>query len=199
MPNSAPFQDPIQWFGRWFEQAAQQIKQNHNAVAVATVDERGRPSLRMVLLKDFGPQGFVFHTNYRSRKARQIDQHPHVAMDIYWRGIERQVRVEGRAERLSAAASDAYFATRARPSQVGAWASLQSQPLKDRQDLLERIAHFEEKFADGPVPRPENWGGYLVVPERIEFWEEQAHRLHTRWVFEREDPDQPWQIGQLYP
>jgi pyridoxamine 5'-phosphate oxidase len=199
MTTAPPFQDPFEWFARWFDEAKRTISDNPDAMALATIDAEGRPSIRQVLLKGFGPRGFVFHTNYGSRKAREIDAHPAVALNLYWRGLERQVRIEGKAERLGAAESDAYFATRSRESQLGAWAARQSRPLASRRELLERIAHFEEKFSDSPVPRPPHWGGYRVVPERIEFWQARPHRLHTRWVFERPNPEASWDIGMLYP
>lgn len=194
-----PYTDPIDWFARWFEEARAQIPDNPDAMAVATVGADGRPSLRQVLLKDFGPHGFVFHTNYHSRKARELEAHPQVALDLYWRGLERQVRIEGDARRLDPALSDAYFASRSRNSQIGAWASLQSETLPSREAFEERIAHFEQKYSDQPVPRPEHWGGYLVVAHSIEFWQAAAFRLHTRWLYERDTPQSPWRARQLFP
>lgn len=199
MLNSVASQDPIKLFRAWFEDAGERIPENPDAVALASVDARGFPSVRMVLLKDFGPDGFVFYTNYNSRKAREIDAHPAVALTWYWRGIERQIRVEGRAERVDAATSDAYFATRSRLSQLGAWASLQSQPLPTPDALAVRMAKYEEMFRDQDVRRPEHWGGYRVIPARIEFWEGAAYRLHERWVFTREAPGTPWETEQIFP
>lgn len=199
MSNSAPYQDPFEWFGHWLEQATAEIDANPNAMSVASVGPDGQPSTRHVLLKDFSPEGFVFYTNYQSRKAAEIDAHPAVALLWYWRGIERQIRVEGRAERVDVATSDAYFATRTRASQIGAWASLQSQPLPSPHALSERVAHFEEKFRDQDVPRPPHWGGYRVVPSRIEFWQGAAHRLHARWIFERPTPEAAWETSQIFP
>lgn len=199
MTASPETNDPFEWFGRWFDRACAEIDANPDAMSLASVAAGGQPSIRQVLLKDFGPEGFVFYTNYNSRKAREIDAHPAVALTWYWRGIERQIRVEGLAERVDAATSDAYFATRSRPSQLGAWASLQSQPLPGPNALAERMAEFEEKFRDQDVPRPPHWGGYRVVPTRIEFWEGAAHRLHERWIFEREDAQSPWETSQIFP
>jgi len=199
MSASPEFNDPFVWFSRWLDQASAQVQANPNAMSVASVGPGGQPSIRQVLLKDFGPQGFVFYTNYHSRKAAEIDAHPAVALLWYWRGIERQIRVEGLARRVDPATSDAYFATRSRPSQLGAWASLQSQALPTPNALGERMAHFEAKFRDKPVPRPAHWGGYCVVPTRIEFWQGALHRLHFRWVFARQTPDEPWEISQIFP
>lgn len=199
MPETL-YDDPFDWFGHWFDEAAQAIDANPNAVALGTVDADGQPSIRQVLLKGWDPQGFVFYTNYRSPKARQLDENPHAALNFYWRGLERQIRIEGLAQRLSAEESDAYFATRPRGSQVGAWASLQSRPLANRQVLAARVEEFEEKFHDQQVPRPEHWGGYRIVPLRFEFWEAEAYRLHDRWEFVRASADaEEWQVEMLYP
>lgn len=199
MSFSPEIKDPFEWFGRWLEHATAKIDANPDAMSLASVGPNGQPSIRQVLLKDFGPDGFVFYTNYDSRKAHEIDAHPAVALTWYWRGIERQIRVEGLAKRVDGATSDAYFATRSRLSQLGAWASQQSQPLPTPDALAVRMAEFEERFRDQDVPRPAHWGGYRVVPTRIEFWEGAAYRLHERWVFTREDPESPWETGQIFP
>lgn len=192
-------EDPFEWFGQWFDEAGAAVEANPNAMAVASVGADGQPSIRQVLLKSWDRQGFVFYTNYRSQKAREIDAHPKVALNFYWRGLERQIRIEGLAERLGAAESDAYFATRARGSQIGAWASRQSQPMDSRQALAARVERYEDEFADQPVPRPEHWGGYRVVPARFEFWEAEAYRLHDRYRFVRRDDDGGWDHQMLYP
>lgn len=199
MSASPDFQDPFEWFARWFERAAAQIDANPDAMSLASVDCDGNPSIRQVLLKDHSPEGFVFYTNYASRKAREIDANPAVALAWYWRGIERQIRAQGHAQRVDPSTSDAYFATRSRPSQLGAWASRQSHPLANSGALAEQMAYYEDKFRDKPVPRPEHWGGYRVIPTRIEFWQGAAYRLHERWVFSRQAPDEAWEIGQLFP
>lgn len=199
MAASPEFTDPFVWFARWLDEASAEVQANPNAMSVASVGPHGQPSIRQVLLKDFGPDGFVFYTNYHSRKAAEIDAHPAVALLWYWRGLERQIRVEGQARRVDPAVSDAYFATRSRPSQLGAWASRQSQPLATPDALEQRVAHFEQKFRDQPVPRPPHWGGYAVVPTRIEFWQGAPHRLHARWVFARETPEAPWENSQIFP
>lgn len=199
MPETL-YNDPFEWFGHWFDEANQSIEANPNAVALATVAADGQPSIRQVLLKGFGPKGFVFYTNYHSKKAQDLDQRPRAALNFYWRGVERQIRIEGIAERLSPAESDAYFATRPRGSQIGAWASEQSRPLQSRQVLAARVEQFEATYHDQQVPRPQHWGGYRVVPLRFEFWEAEAYRLHDRWEFVRPttDTDQ-WNVEMLYP
>jgi pyridoxamine 5'-phosphate oxidase len=199
MPETL-YKDPFEWFGHWLDEATQAIEANPNAMALATVDAHGQPSIRQVLLKSFDRRGFVFYTNYRSYKAQDLDQHPRAALNFYWRGLERQIRIEGPVERLSPAESDAYFATRPRGSQIGAWASLQSQPLESRQALAARVEGLEAKYIDQEVPRPEHWGGYRVMPLRFEFWEAEAYRLHDRWEFVRPSIDaEQWDVEMLYP
>ncbi len=198
MPET-PYNDPFDWFTHWFAEARDAQLANFNAMSLATVDATGQPRTRQVLLKSFDAAGFVFYTNYRSPKARQLEENPRAALNLYWRGLERQIRIEGFADRLSEQDSDAYFATRPRGSQVGAWASLQSQPLETRQVLAGRVEEFEDKFHDQPVPRPPHWGGYRVVPLRMEFWEAEAYRLHDRWEFVRQSVDDEWKVEMLYP
>jgi pyridoxamine 5'-phosphate oxidase len=168
-----------------------------STVALATADVAGRPASRMVLLKGADERGFVFFTNYGSRKARELDGNPRAALCFFWHWMGQQVRVEGAVERVSAAESDEYFATRPRGSQLGAWASRQSAPVDSRATLEERLRVTEARFDGGPVPRPPFWGGYCLVPERIEFWQEGEYRLHDRLVFTR--TGEGWQRQRLYP
>jgi pyridoxamine 5'-phosphate oxidase len=180
-----------------FARAKARETSDATAMTLATADASGRPSARMVLLKGVDQRGFVFYTNRESRKARELDQVPFAALCIHWPVGEEQVRVEGRVERIADDESDAYFATRPRGSQIGAWASRQSQPLASREELEARIAELEERFAGEPVPRPPFWGGYRVVPDRIELWKGLPSRLHERLVFVREGAG--WRTEHLYP
>ncbi|WP_437498854.1 pyridoxamine 5'-phosphate oxidase [Sorangium sp. So ce1099] len=167
------------------------------AMTLATADASGRPSARMVLLKGIDDRGFVFFTNYSSRKAVELEANPFAALCIHWAKAAEQIRVEGRVERVTEAESDAYFATRPRGSQIGAWASRQSAPLPSRERLIERVREVEARFEGRPVPRPEFWGGYRVVPERIEIWRGQESRLHDRVVYHRDGDG--WRVERLYP
>lgn len=166
-------------------------------VALATADASGRPSVRMVLLRAVDERGFVFHTNYNSRKARELDANPHAALCVHWPSMEEQIRVEGRVERLDAAESDAYFAERPRGSQLGAWASNQSAALATREQLEEEYRATERRFEGTAVPRPPFWGGYRLVPDRIEFWYGRPDRLHDRLLYVRGAGG--WTITRLYP
>ena len=167
------------------------------AMALGTADARGRPSVRMVLLKGFDERGFSFYTNLESRKAAELAENPVAALCFHWQPMEVQVRIEGRVEPVSEAEADEYFASRPRGSQVGAWASKQSRPLPDRSELEARIAEIEARFADAEIARPGFWSGYRVVPERIEFWYGRASRLHEREVFMRSGDG--WEVERLYP
>src|SRR5438477_6856315 len=169
--------DPIDQFRGWYDRAAREVPLSH-AMALATVDANGHPDARMVLLKGFGPEGFRFFTNTESAKGRQMAETPRAALILYWRELDRQVRIRGRVEPLSEADSDEYFASRPRDSQLGAWASPQSEPLADRAALDARLAEAQRRFERGEVPRPSNWGGFLVRPDAIEFWQGQVGRLH---------------------
>jgi pyridoxamine 5'-phosphate oxidase len=166
-------------------------------VALATADASGRPSTRMVLLRGVDERGFVFHTNYNSRKARELDENPRAALCVHWPAMEEQIRVEGRVERLADDESDAYFDARPRGSQLGAWASNQSAPLATREQLEEEYRATERRFEGQPVPRPPFWGGYRLIPERIEFWYGRPDRLHDRLLYVREAGS--WTIARLYP
>ena len=168
------------------------------AMSLATVSKEGKPSSRIVLLKEFSERGFVFYTNYTSRKAQNLADNPHAALTFVWHELKKQVRVEGRVEKVSEEESDEYFASRARKSQIGAWASRQSAEIKNKLDFEKRIAKYTLKFAVGKVPRPPFWGGYLLVPDLIEFWEARDFRLHDRRVFERSSDDN-WKMKKVYP
>lgn len=189
--------DPIADFVALFERAKEAARGDATACALATADAEGVPSVRMVLLKAVDERGFSFYTNYGSRKARELEENPRAALCFHWEELGEQVRVEGEVERVSGEESDAYFASRARQSRIGAWASKQSQPLASRAELLARVAKLELRYAVGPIPRPPFWGGYRLRPGRIEFWSDQLHRLHDRRLFLRRDGD--WVRTRLYP
>lgn len=189
--------DPFALFDAWYAEARTTELNDSNAMALATVGADGQPSLRMVLLKGHGPEGFTFYTNRESRKAGELDATPRAALLFHWKSLRRQIRIEGPVGRVTDAESDAYFATRSRDSQLGAWASDQSRPLPDRATFEARFAEMQARFDGGDVPRPPHWGGYRVAPERIEFWNDREHRLHERRVFTRSGDS--WIEGLLYP
>lgn len=189
--------DPHQLFAAWLTEAEASEPNDPNAMALATVDADGRPSARMVLLKGHDARGFVFYTNGESRKAEAIAAHPVAALLFHWKSLRRQVRIEGAVTPVEAAESDAYFATRGRDSRLGAWASDQSRPLDTRETFEARFDEMKARFEGGDVPRPSHWGGWRIVPERIEFWQDRAHRLHERRLFTA-GPD-GWTEGLLYP
>ena len=199
MNSTATYQEAVATVRALLEAAAQSGEAEPTAMTLASADAHGRISARIVLLKQFDERGAVFYTNYDSAKAEQLAAHRQAALCLHWKKLRDgvQVRIEGTAERVSAAESDAYFATRPRDSQIGAWASLQSRTLPARADLETRIAQFEQQFAGTPVPRPPNWGGYRVVPDLIEIWYGQRARLHDRVRYERVDG--AWSKRFLYP
>jgi len=192
--------DPLKTFNRWLEKATAREISNPNAMTLATAGKDGRPSARMVLLKSAGPAGFVFYTNLDSLKSHQLNENPNAALLFHWKTLERQVRIEGPVEPVTAAEADAYFASRPRASQIGAWASHQSHPMAGWADLEKRVAMYTAKFHVGPVPRPEFWSGFRVRAERFEFWKEGKFRLHKRFVFTPSESTQgQWDVKQLFP
>ncbi|MGA8613298.1 MAG: pyridoxamine 5'-phosphate oxidase [Xanthobacteraceae bacterium] len=191
--------EPLRLFAAWFAEAKSAEPVNPDAMAIATVDAAGLPNVRMVLLKGFDQRGFVFYTNLGSVKAQELDGARKAALTFYWKTLQRQVRVRGNVEAVSAEEADAYFATRSRMAQIGAWASKQSSPLESRMAFEKAIARNAAKFAIGTVPRPPFWSGYRVVPQEIEFWQERLYRLHDRIAFTRADPAAPWSKTRLYP
>jgi pyridoxamine 5'-phosphate oxidase len=191
--------DPIAQFARWFEQAVSAGLPEPNAMTLATATRAGRPAARMVLLKSYDPRGFVFYSHYEGRKGGELAENPWAALVFFWPELERQIRIEGRVEQVAAAESDAYFASRPRGSQLGAWASPQSAVLADREGLDRRVREVERRFANQKVvPRPPNWGGYRVVPHTVEFWQGQPSRLHDRLCFTRHN-DGTWLLQRLAP
>jgi pyridoxamine 5'-phosphate oxidase len=190
--------DPIALVERWLADAQAAGVEQHDAMTLATATPDGRPSARVVLLKGIDARGFAFFTNYESRKAGELDANPHAALVLLWIPLHRQVRVSGRVERLSAAESDAYFATRPRGSQLGAWASQQSRPLPDRGELEAGWSALDARYAGADVPRPPHWGGYRVQPNEIELWQGRANRLHDRFRYLRV-PEGGWTRERLAP
>ncbi|MBV8972941.1 MAG: pyridoxamine 5'-phosphate oxidase [Sphingomonadaceae bacterium] len=188
--------DPFVLFGDWFAAAAAAEPNDPNAIALATATPDGRPSVRIVLLKAWDACGFVFYTNLDSRKGREIAANPFVHLDFHWKSLRRQVRIDGRAEPVAAAEADTYFTSRARDSQLGAWASDQSRPLADRATFDARLADAAARFP-GDVPRPPRWSGFRVVPSAIEFWQDRDFRHHERTLFTRDGDG--WTSGMLYP
>lgn len=197
MASEAPTEDPIARFHAIFTRAAANAPFDPTACVLATADAEGRPSARYVLLKQVDDRGFVVFTNYESRKGRQIEDNPRAALCFYWPWLGEQVRVEGTVTRTTAAESDAYFSTRPRGSQIGAWASRQSTPIESREALEAALVEVEQRFQGQDVPRPERWGGYRIVPERIELWMQGDYRVHDRWLYLREGDR--WMIQRLQP
>ena len=189
--------DPISFFETWLAEAEKSGIILPESMSISTCTEQGRPSSRIVLLKEVDQKGFVFFTNYGSHKATELEQNPHAALLFHWNMLQRQVRIEGRIERISSEESNAYFQTRGRGSRIGAWASQQSTELANRETLIQRVKHFEKKFSGKEVPLPTFWGGYRVIPERIEFWQGKADRLHDRFIYKVNGNG--WEITRLNP
>ncbi len=196
--------EPFALFDSWLKDAERHEPEDPNAMALATVDKVGRPNLRMVLLKALDPpgrpdRGFVFYTNYESAKGEELQATPEAALDFYWKSLRRQVRVRGHVSQVSPEEADAYFATRPRSAQIGAWASQQSRPLESRFALEKAVALATARFHVGSVPRPPHWSGFRVTPLAIEFWHSRLSRLHERVVFARENAGDDWRKTRLYP
>ena len=189
--------DPFEQFQIWFDQAVAAELPEPNAMTLATVTTEGRPAARMVLLKGCSPEGFVFYTNYQSRKGQELTQTPHAALVFWWAELERQVRIEGAISKISDAETEAYFHSRPRGSQIGAWASEQSEVVCDRTLLETRLQDLEQQYRDLPIPRPPHWGGYRLTPNMIEFWQGRPNRLHDRLCYRL--AKQEWQIERLSP
>ncbi len=192
-------EEPFALFAAWFREAEAAEPRDPNAMALSTVDAEGMPDSRMVLMKGFDAAGFVFYTNLGSGKGRQLAAGPKAALLFHWKSLNRQVRVRGPVQRVSDAEADAYFATRPRLAQIGAWASNQSQPLESRLAFEKAVALYTARYAIGTVPRPPHWSGFRVVPLSIEFWHDRPFRLHDRIEFRRSQPGAPWSRTRLYP
>ena len=189
--------DPFALFDAWLSEAREKEPNDPEAMAFASADARGRPSVRMVLLRRYGPEGFGFFTNLDSRKGHELAENPYGALAIHWKSLRRQVRAEGRVEQVSGDEADSYFAGRSRESQIGSWASDQSRPLESRELFERRFEDMQSKFEGETVPRPPRWSGFRLIPDRIEFWTDRPHRLHERRLFTR--TDEGWTEGLLYP
>lgn len=199
MPWGDRVRDPIERFSKLLERAQREEPFDATAVSLATATSSGQPSVRVVLLKKVDERGFSFFTNYGSRKARELDANPHAAFVSYWPTAQQQARVEGRVERLPTDESDAYFATRPRGSQLAAWASRQSEPLASRRALMSRYLQLQWRHGEDDIPRPDFWGGYLLIPDRIEFWSNRSNRLHDRVAYLRAAENDGWEEIRLYP
>jgi pyridoxamine 5'-phosphate oxidase len=191
--------EPLRLFAAWFEEATRSEPRDPTAMSLATVDADGRPNVRMVLMKGFDERGFVFYTNIDSQKGQELDARPEGALLFHWKSVNRQVRLRGPVERVGDAEADAYFASRPRLAQIGAWASKQSAPLESRHALEKAVALYTAKYALGAIPRPPNWTGYRLQPLLIEFWHDRPFRLHDRVEFRRDRPGAPWVKTRLYP
>ena len=195
----APTEEPLELFKAWFEEAKQRERADPNAMALATVDAHGLPDVRIVLLKGVDISGFVFYTNLESAKGEELKANPKAALSFHWKSLERQVRVRGPVIAVSAEEADAYFATRPKDSQIGAWASRQSRPLEGRFALEKEVARYAAKYALSTVPRPPHWSGFRVQPLSIEFWRAHPFRLHERLRYRRDTVGASWVIDRLFP
>jgi pyridoxamine 5'-phosphate oxidase len=189
--------DPLAIFQNWYEQAQTKEISDPNAMALASIDPEGKPSVRMVLMKGFDENGFTFFTNYESRKGLGLVKQPYAELNFYWKSTERQIRIAGPVVKTSEAEADAYFVTRPRESQLGAWASSQTRPMDDYADFEKKVAEVRNKYDGQDVPRPAYWGGFRLKPERMEFWIAHPNRLHKRFVFEK--TGNKWDAGWLFP
>lgn len=190
--------DPIELFEKWFLEAKEKEISDPNAMQIATVSEQGYPSVRTVLLKDITDGNFIFYTNYESRKAKEISQTGKAAICFYWKSLNRQIRVVGEIKKVSQEVSDIYFQSRSLGSRIGAWASLQSQPLDNRDTLLKKVDDFKKKFGKN-VPRPEHWGGFKIIPKEFEFWQDGEFRLHDRFILRPNIGTKLWDCQRHYP
>ena len=189
--------NPLVQYSKWFEEAIASEIVDPNAACLSTVDANGRPSSRIVYIKDIIDDGLVFYTNYQSKKSRDMLANPRVAINIFWLDLDRQIRIQGTVQKISAEMSDAYFASRPRGSQVGAWASAQSAELRDRQELETKLQNYQAQFEPGPVPRPPHWGGFCIHPHLFEFWQGRPSRLHDRIIYQQSETG--WKILRVSP
>lgn len=196
--ESHAYEDPFKQFEQWLKEAKEKDDEDYNAMTLSTIDANGFPNQRVVLLRDFSRKGFTFYTNYQSVKGKEIEKHPKVGLNFFWKELERQVRVKGEARKLDAKASDAYFASRPRENQIGAWVSEQSTIISDRDELEKRTKEIEDRFEGKEVPRPDFWGGYSIFPIYFEFWQGRPGRLHDRLSY-RVNADGEWFMERLAP
>jgi pyridoxamine 5'-phosphate oxidase len=198
-PSSLPSADPFTLFSEWLADARRTEINDPNAMTLATIGLDGAPDARIVLLKGQDPRGFVFYTNYESRKGEELAADPRAALVFHWKSLQRQIRIEGQVELVTPEEADGYFVLRPRLSKVGAWASDQSRPLSERAELERRLAEAEARFPGDDVSRPPHWSGFRLLPHRFEFWREMPYRLHDRLVFTRSGEQEPWSTGRLFP